>query len=441
MKQAIPFLILLAAATVCFAEVKYDQYGGAQSVQGKAKGVFSVAKFNDRWWLLTPDGNGFISMGVVHILQGTSQPVFKAKYGGSEAGHGYVDDAAKNLKAWGFNTGGYQSTTKTNLEMAKYLPFVVSMEILATSRWQAEKFHYDDVFDPVWQRKTAKEIEQVCQPVRDQKNLIGYCITDIPSWTLRKADGHPDWMGYYRSLPADAAGKQRYVAYLVERLGSVQAIASRYGVTAASEKDLQAVTEWPIDAADATILADDEAFVVLIAKEYYRLCHTAIRQSDPNHLFFGDRYCDIDVPEPVLRAALPYLDALAIQPTGHKFNRDRFDRIYKIADKPILICDWAYSFSTPEHPKTMWVSFNTEDEAADAYEAYLNDAFAAPYMLGVHRCQYIDRPRPGTLKQGLIREDGTPYETTVKRYTEIHRKLYERMYTKQFAPTSGPTKE
>ena len=440
MKQAIPCLVLLAA-TACSAEVKYDQYGGTQSVRGKPKGVFSLAKLDDHWWLLTPDGNGFISMGVVHILQGTTQSIFQTKYNGSDARYGYVDDAAKNLKAWGFNSAGYQSTGKTNVEMAKYLPFMVSIEVLFTSRWRGDKFHYDDVFDPAWQRKATKEIGQFCQPVRGHKNLIGYYITDIPCWSLRKVEGHPDWLGYYRSLPANTPGKQRYIAYLVERLGSVEAVAARYGVTAASDKALQAIVDWPIDAADAAILADDEAFLGLIAKEYYRICHAAIRQNDPNHLFFGDRYYDIDIPESVLRAALPYVDGIAIQPSGkEQFNRARFDHVYALADKPIIICDWAYSFPTLEHPKVMWVSFKTEDAAADAYETFLNDAFATPYILGVHRCTYIDLLRPtNVLKQGLIREDGTPYETTVKRYAEIHRKLYERVYANRL-PVSGKGK-
>jgi hypothetical protein len=33
------------------------------------------------------------------------------------------------------------------------------------------------------------------------------------------------------------------------------------------------------------------------------------------------------------------------------------------------------------------------------------------------------------MKQGLIRENGTPYETTAKQHTKIHRRLYEQVYS------------
>jgi len=314
--------------------------------------------------------------------------------------------------------------------MGKNLPFMVSIEVLFTSRWPAGEFHYDDVFDTEWQRKAAAEIRQFCQPVRDQKNLIGYYVTDGPWWGLRKVKGQPDWLGYYRSLPAKAPGKRQYVECLVKRLGSVEAVTKRYRIAADSAEALQAVTDWPVDANNAEILADDEEFLGLIAKEYYRVCQAAIRQNDPNHLFFGDRYFDVDIPKPVLRAALPYIDGVAVQPNDKgKFNREFFDRIYAEANKPILICDFAVNFPTPEHPKVMWAGSDTEEATADAYEAFLRAALATPYMFGVHRCTYIDLARPTVLKQGLVRENGTPYETTVRRYTEIHRQLYERVYS------------
>jgi len=431
--------VILLAATTCPAEVEYDAYGGAKAVQGQAQGRFTLQKVGERWWLMTPDGHGFVSLGIAHILQGIQQPLFKDKYNSSQAD--FLADVAKNMKAWGFNSAGYGCSNKANLEIAKHLPFMISIEVLFTNHWRATDFHYDDVFDPDWQTKAAAEIAAFCKPAKDQKNLIGYYTTDAPTWTLRKArKGQPDWLGFYRALPAKSPGKAKYVEFLVQRLGAVDAVTKRYKVTADSADALKALTDWPLDAANAEILADDEAFLALIAKEYYGVCHAAIRKNDPDHLYFGDRYFDTDIPEVVLREALPFLDGVAIQPNDKgKFNRELFDKVYTAAKKPILICDWAVNFPTPENPKVMWGAFDTEDLAADAYDAYLKAAFATPYLLGIHRCTYIDLPRPTVLKQGLIRQNGTPYETTVKRYTEIHRQLYERVYSSP-VPNADPTR-
>jgi len=71
-----------------------------------------------------------------------------------------------------------------------------------------------------------------------------------------------------------------------------------------------------------------------------------------------------------------------------------------------------------------------EDHAAQLYEDYLTDAFAQPYIIGVHRCQYMDRIKPNdVLKQGLIQQDGTPYKLTVQRYPETHSKIYQSLYS------------
>ena len=57
----------------------------------------------------------------------------------------------------------------------------------------------------------------------------------------------------------------------------------------------------------------------------------------------------------------------------------------------------------------------------------MSEASAKPYIIGYHRCQYIDRfnPHPGVLKQGLLREDGTVYEVLQKAVTAANLKAQE----------------
>ena len=55
-------------------------------------------------------------------------------------------------------------------------------------------------------------------------------------------------------------------------------------------------------------------------------------------------------------------------------------------------------------------------------------AFKKPYIIGYHRCQYIDRfaEPPGVLKQGMIRQDGTAYETLVQHVREANAQALNR---------------
>ena len=85
-----------------------------------------------------------------------------------------------------------------------------------------------------------------------------------------------------------------------------------------------------------------------------------------------------------------------------------------------MLCDHQCSFATPDYLKAIWRQLESEEAVGKAYSQYLQDALAKPYILGYHRYQYIDRfiPRKGVLKQGLLREDGTAYETLTRHIRE-----------------------
>jgi len=77
----------------------------------------------------------------------------------------------------------------------------------------------------------------------------------------------------------------------------------------------------------------------------------------------------------------------------------------------------------------MWQQLESEEAAGFAYAKYLQDAFEKPYIVGYHRCQYIDRYQSwkgtGLLKQGIIQEDGTPYETLARMTTRANREAFK----------------
>ena len=60
----------------------------------------------------------------------------------------------------------------------------------------------------------------------------------------------------------------------------------------------------------------------------------------------------------------------------------------------------------------MWKQLESESAVAEMYRNYVANAVAKPYIIGYHRCQYIDRYNeyPGVLKQGILREDGSAYK-------------------------------
>jgi hypothetical protein len=150
-----------------------------------------------------------------------------------------------------------------------------------------------------------------------------------------------------------------------------------------------------------------------MAETYYALCHDVIRSHSRDVLIFGDRYHEPDMPDEVLSAALPYIDVVSVQPlSGITFPGRFFKELHERTGKPVMICDLAVNFPTPDWPKVLWPALPNERQAARAFVDYVQAARASGIVLGVHRCSYIDRPRDGLLKQGLVRQDDAPYRIT-----------------------------
>jgi hypothetical protein len=334
--------------------------------------------------------------------------------------------AVRNFQEWGFNTAGYHSP----FELHKYLPFMTEAYPYPASiaYWMPET-RYPDIFDPAWEVEIKNTIELMCDLVKQNKdNLIGYYWTDTPRWDLDTARTqiNDDWVSHIRSLPETAAGKKQYMKFLTERyLDNPSALESLYGIHPNNSDHSIPDIFSGISIEHPTVLEDDKAFLRLIARRYYSILGEATRKTDPCHLIFGDRYLGGDHPKEVIEEALPYIDVLSVQPLGTTFEVDLFDFLFEMSQKPILICDHQSSFYTTEYPNTMWNQLPSEAEAAKAYDEYLAAAFKKPYIIGYHRCQYIDRydKNSGLLKQGLLREDETPYHQLTEQIKQTNTSL------------------
>jgi hypothetical protein len=382
---------------------------------------FRLGKYGKRHCLIDPQGRPFFSLGIVHVgayPEREGRAFFEGKYGGDWTN--LTPKIVSDLRNWGFNTAGYHSP----LTMLDHMPFMRDSYPAAISYWMGEPA-YPDVFDPAYRRQVQEQLERLCAPVRDHANLIGYYWTDTPRWDLDRARSQvgTDWVSAIRSLPPSAPGKRRYVAYLcgVCREAAEMQVYTK-GAMPAHNALLQSDFS-RLDLDHPVVRHHDRGFLHTIARRYYRTAFEATRHADPDHLLFGDRYLVGDLPPEVLEEALPFVDALSVQSYGTTFDRAFFDGLYARTGKPILICDHAINFPTNEHPETLWPQCPSEQEAARAYAAYLWALFERPYMLGYHRCQYIDRviPDGSTLKQGFLRADETPYNTLLDQVRKSNR--------------------
>ena len=73
----------------------------------------------------------------------------------------------------------------------------------------------------------------------------------------------------------------------------------------------------------------------------------------------------------------------------------------------------------------MWKQLDNQSDVANKYAKYITDVVNEPYLIGYHRCQYIDRfePTNNLLKQGMIMESGETYEPHASIITNSNKRV------------------
>ncbi|MCX6897427.1 MAG: agarase [Verrucomicrobia bacterium] len=281
--------------------------GDARAGAGAGKGFFSLAQRNGRWWLVTPAGEPFFSIGLNHIdpspLRFTENgDLWQRKYGNSME-RWLKEAVAPDLRAWGFNSVGWTQEVVTRgltnhrhsraFTFEEYqwlgLPYCHQLPFADFHQWEAETRHPDlkSAEFAEWCDYVAREN---CVRMKDDPKLIGYFYVDCPTWI--HTTNFSTWKGPLFDPEKLKTGAGR-------------------------EELFDLATSW------------------------YRITHDAIRRYDPHHLILGDRYeANAPLPEEVVRAALPFVDVLSFQHFGlpDKVQAD-LARWHKLVGKPVLYAD------------------------------------------------------------------------------------------------------
>lgn len=406
--------------------LELDPYGGWVDIKGKVTGSFHIETLQGRDILITPEGHGFVALGINHLgalkSPGANEAdIFQSRYGGDW--QRAAADIKRQFQRWGFNVGA-------GLD----LPYLAAYSLVRTAKYYSKPdgknpYEFPDVFNPTVKARLEKDVAVYCKRHRNNPMLIAYYWTDTPTWDIHKTRifRDTDWVSEIRTLSSQAPGKQRYLRFLRERYQNrIERFNRAYALRVPSFDALGDARFEQLDLARYDIEKDDQAFLGLIAETYYGIVGPATRQHDPKHMVFGEKYLLGDLPPQVVSAAAPYLDAIAVQPgdgyipiytPGDIFPAQEIEDLHRLVRKPIFICDHQISFATERYPEAIWPFHqrDSEADAAAATEQFLLDAFAQPYILGYMRCQYIDRftERRNAIKLGLLRDDGSPYEKLV----------------------------
>lgn len=346
-----------------------------KTTQFEPKGFFTLGKQKNHWWLITPDGKPFFTMGINHIDPASLRypeniHIWKEKYGGSTV-RWIRESVVPNLKDWGFNTVGWvqevtvrkwrHSRPFTNDEyQALGMPYCHLLPFIESHQWEKHTVHFDFRSED-WKEWCDYVARSHCAELADDPKLIGYFYSDCPCWIHDRPDN-----------------KWRGPMFDPERLKS-----------AAGRKEL---TE--------------------LAGLYYKTTHDAIRRYDKHHLILGDRYeANAPIAMEVINAAKPYVDALSFQdfrdPVKH------LDEWHRKTGMPVLLADAA---------KVDWRSqaFYKANNGA-WYAETLEALHQNPGCIGFHLCGAYQRNK--ARRRGLLDELEKPDTENVNLMKAANQKI------------------
>jgi hypothetical protein len=372
----------------------WDRFGGWPGKKFKATGFFRVEK-DERWWLVTPEGNAFLSFGINHLhpdlwKQDFSRVAWQKNLGIDNLNSPQFYPALREwflrtCHEWGFNTVGVHNSLSIVNTPRPVMAYMLPIRFVDIPHWKQEipDSNFTDVFSGDFARHCDQMAKQLAAPACEDPFLLGYAMTDCPLFTEEDCRERPDviggarrksrigWPRRLRNLGADAPGKAAYVQTMRDLYrGEIRDFNTTYGTTFDSFDALLAAENWrpATDLSNANETRDNVVFLQRVVAKYCQTARDAIRRYDPNHMFFGD-----------------------------KINGDS-----------------SYTMITEHMPRPFGPVADNIQQRAEWTDEFFRNAFAGPEFVGWHYCGLIDAAQQIARKQarqhsGLINSYGEPY--------------------------------
>jgi hypothetical protein len=425
-----------------------DRFGGLPEVGGfRATGFFRTEQRDGRWWLVTPEGNGFFSIGMdVIALAGETyidgrESMFRdlpAPDGelaahwsehddrgglwpqpGRAFDHGrafnfytanlqrkfgpdwrelWREETVQRLEAWGFNTIGNWS--EPDLWAMHRLPYTVPLWLEGEFWWGG----MPDPFDPRFAAAADTTARNAAAQFRGDPWLIGYFVDNELSWRRGSSTDPREYYALAINTLAQGPGsaaKSIFAAQLIESYREPERLAQAWGISLASWDGLRSegFALPPANFDNPAVIRDLTAFTRRFAEAYFRTVAEALRRHDPHHLYLGSRFA-WRTPEAV-EACAHWCDVVSFNLYKRSIADDHGEwaRFHQLG-KPALIGE--FHFGSTDRG-LFWegiVGAGRESERGPAYARFLRAVADNPDFVGAHWFQYIDEPLTGRTLDG-----------------------------------------
>lgn len=387
-----------------------DTYGGFTDIPGEETGFFHTQKIEDRWWLVTPEGNAFWGMGIAHPITDFSKSAVTFAYLGDQ--EAWLKGSIDRMRELGYNcvwtgpycperlpTGYVDKTLAERVFREAEIPYVFPLPILKHRVEMAEDEKRPDVFDESFSEFVNNLVEEHVPGLKDDPWVMGYYYGFAP-WTY---DSY--WLNDLIERKG-SPGRERLLGILEERYDGD--IAKFNGVYETEFESFQLLSEsgtvvypsWmksyksgytpmPSKPGSQELFDDSQALLGEIMEHTYRIAHEAVRKHDTNHLIFGSYVKEASITAENWERIAPYIDVITPQHVSKAFP------IAPVADalnKPVLISDQPFGNVYPLPLITAKMAPGAVPDHVDRlvlYDILANRISRDPHYIGVDFCAVL----------------------------------------------------
>ena len=347
------------------APEEWDRFGGwKDGPKLRATGHFRTEKVDGKWWLVTPEGHLFFSVGLdvtrvmTDISNGKLHPDWyespvpedgkmaftiwnlEKKFGRKDFEDEYYDFVLKRFDSWGLNTIGNWSAGDLTVKSRK--PYVMSVLERAKGVKRMQKFQLYDFSAPDFEQKFRAAIREKFATDR----------------ALAHAAKDPMCIGFF------------------------------------VDNELQ-FHRWIPDVGEGRAAAGVDL--------YFRICREELNRLAPGKLYLGSRFVGFRQPGLLWRTAAKYCDVITVNAYANSVYNIS-DRMFKKGEeKPILVGEFHFGCLGRGMFKPGLAPVWSQAERGRSYMRFVEGCLQHPLFVGCHWFQYRDQPLLG-------RGDGEAYQ-------------------------------
>lgn len=371
----------------------WDRFGGwAKGPTLKATGSFRTEKYGGKWWLVTPEGHLFFSVGLdvtrimTDITDGNKhpdwyQPPFPAdgqmkftiwnlekKFGKKDFADDYYDLVLKRFDSWGLNTIGNWSASELFSKSRK--PYVASVLEHARGVKRHSKFHIYDFKDPDFEANFRRAIRErfAADPA------------------LAQAAKDPMCIGFF------------------------------------IDNELQ-FQKWIPDVGEAVA----RPYLDL----YFRICKEELAMAAPGKIYLGSRFVGFRQKGILWSAAAKHCDVVTVNSYANSVYNLSEKMFEAGQEKPILVGEFHFGCFDRGMFKPGLAPVWSQAERARSYTRFVEGCLQHPWIVGCHWFQYRDQPLLGrgdgeAYQIGFVDVTDRPYPEMTRAARKIGGELYEK---------------